>query len=216
MNLLIGIVTGVVTGVLASALFWLWQAKLMRPRMAICPTLAKYALSDRQTRYQFKILNVGRRPVADVRVWVRVLMPGLVKAGTPEVINILEFERPWIAKGGSHRRRINPSHMPDDTRRSYQKYFPTKINELLRAGQAIDLVDFLKIREGSTLRVEVAATDAFSGARAYVQQLFGLDDIKEGAFLKNSCSQSGRFDDAADLHEALDDENPEQLTSGRS
>jgi hypothetical protein len=131
MAVALAIITGVATGVLASALFWLWQAKLLRPRLIICPTLAKYALADGDTRYQFKVTNAGRRAVADIRIWVKVLMPDLVTAGSTEVIAILEVENPWMRAGGYYRRRIHPGQMPDTTRRSYGRYFPPDVRDAL-------------------------------------------------------------------------------------
>jgi hypothetical protein len=44
MNTLINIVVGIGTGVLSAITFWWWQAKLLRPRITLCPTIARYFL----------------------------------------------------------------------------------------------------------------------------------------------------------------------------
>jgi len=148
MAILIGIITGVLTGVISAALFWWWQAKLMRPKLRLCPTIARYRLArDEVDRYQIKVINGRRRLAVDLRVTVSIHLPDLVSPGSVETLSLHRFENPSLGK--NIRYRIQPGHMPQDTQRRYLKYLPPHLATPNKNGNVVDLGEFFKLYEGA-------------------------------------------------------------------
>src|SRR5215467_14380656 len=141
MTLAVGIITGVLTGVASAALFWWWQAKLMRPKLLLCRTIAYYRLAqDKADRYQIKIMNGRRRPAVDLRVTVSIHLPGLLRHGSVEILLINKFESPFLDKAITY--GIQPSHMPQDTQQCYLNYLPADLAGSIRSGEPVDLEEF--------------------------------------------------------------------------
>lgn len=195
MAILVGIITGVLTGVMSAALFWWWQAKLMRPKLRLCPTIARYKLArDKVDRYQIKVINGRRRPAVDLRVTVSIHLPGLVKAGSVETLSLHKFENPSLGK--NIRYRIQPGHMPQDTRRRYLNYLPQHIAVPIRNGNVVDLGEFFKLYKGAFLKVSATAIDSFSGASGFVQIKYYVESVRIGGFVGGrSCEHSGIFEE---------------------
>jgi hypothetical protein len=195
MTVVIGIVTGVLTGIAAALIFWWWQARLMRPKITLCPTLAKYVRPyDNNTRYQFKIINKSRRAAAYVRITISAVFPGLIYKNSRETIRIRDLDMHWF-QGHSHRLfRVQPSRMIVESRDSYLKYFPNHIAVAINNGDNVDLIDFLNVRPNSILQIDVSATDPTTGAISHVQCRYTTQEIKIGRFRRDSCEHTGIFE----------------------
>jgi hypothetical protein len=203
MAVVIGIVTGVLTGVGASAIFWWWQAQLMKPKIILCPTLAKYVRPfDNATRYQFKIINKRRRAAANIRITVSAVFPGLIYETSTETIRIQDFDLHWF-KGHAHRLfRVQPSRMKVESREAYLKYLPSHIAVAISNGDNVDLADFLNLRPNSRIQVDVSATDPIAGAISHVQCNYTAKEIRIGRFRKGiSCEHTGIFETGAPTEE---------------
>jgi hypothetical protein len=192
MSIFIGIVISVLTGIFSTVLFWWWQAKLLTPKVKICPTLGKYVLWNGKDQYQFKVTNTGRRPVAEITITVRAIMPNLLRPGGNEIITFCELRRPWLKRGRDVLFPIHPEQMSKDDKEKYSSHFPDPIADALlnETDDDVDLIEFLQISPGSAIQVYVVATDSFSIARAYFEQEFGLKDFKDSQFIINSCDHA--------------------------
>lgn len=145
MTVVIGIVTGVLTGVASAALFWWWQAKLMRPKLILCPTIARYRLpDDKVDRYQIKINNGRRRLAIDLKVTVSIHLPDLVRTGSTETVTLHKSENPSLNINVRH--RIQPGRMPQDTKDRYLSYLPPHLAKSIRHGETVDLGEFFTLR----------------------------------------------------------------------
>jgi hypothetical protein len=195
MSMVIGIIISVLTGVCASALFWWWQAKLLRPKITICPTLARYEEGNGDRRCQFRIVNSGRRPVAEIAIRVQAVMPGLVHSDKKEILDIREIERPWLGNGKVVTYTIRSSYLTQDSKRRYRQYFPPTIADALLADPEIevDMQDFLSSCKHSVIRIYVASSDTFSGARAFVTREFTSEDFRDGPFVQSGCDHMGHY-----------------------
>jgi hypothetical protein len=196
MSTIIGVVLGLATGVLASMLFWWWQAKLLQPKVAVCPTLTRYEVLDGRRVCEFKVVNTGRRPAADIFIAVRLIVPGLISPGMNQVFKLREEGFPWLDKGEDQYFSISPSQLSDSDKKRYGQFFPKKIAEALTAGSEAEIAmwELLDACKDATVNVYLAASDSFSGARAFGKRTFQLSDVRDGAFLENStCSHTGRY-----------------------
>jgi hypothetical protein len=198
MAVAIGIITGVLTGIISAVLFWWWQAKLMRPKLILCPTIARYRLpGEKVDRYQIKIINGRRRLAVDLKVTVAIHLPGLVRHGSVETLTLLKSENPSL--GINVRYRIQPGRMPQDTKDRYLSYFPAYLAKSISHGQTVDLDEFFKIYEGAFLRVSASATDSFSGANGFVRETYYADSMRAGRFAGGrSCEHSGLLEEPED------------------
>jgi hypothetical protein len=191
----IGIITGVLTGVVSATLFWWWQAKLMRPKLLLCLTIAHYKFArDKVDRYQIKIINGRRRLAVDLRVTVSMYVPGLVNPDSVETVLFHKFENPSLNK--NIRYRIQPGYMPQDVQRRYLNYLPAHLSAAIRSGKPVDLGEFFKLHEDAFLKVSASATDSFSGASGFVQGKYYADSVRMGKFAGGkSCEHSGVFEE---------------------
>jgi hypothetical protein len=192
----IGVALSLATGVLASMLFWWWQAKLLQPKVTICPTLAKYELPDGRRVCELKVVNNGRRPAADILLTVRLIVPGLASPGANQVFKLREESFPWLDRGEDHYFLISLNQLSETSKTDYGQLFPNKIADAFVLGTEADIPvwEVLELCIGATINVYLAANDAFSGARAFQKQTFQLSDLREGAFLEDStCSHTGRY-----------------------
>jgi hypothetical protein len=182
-SIIVGIVTGVLTGLASAILFWWWQALLMKPKLKVSPTVARYILAgDATHRYQFKVINTARRAATNVRITVSARLPGLVREGSTEIIRIQEFDTQWFNKRGASLYRIQPSRMPPEMSTAYLKYFPEPLALAISTGTAVDLIDFLSLRPNSKIRIDVSATDSIAGAAGHARCDYTIEEIKVGRF----------------------------------
>lgn len=202
MTVVIGIVTGVLTGVASAALFWWWQAKLMRPKLILCPTIARYRLpDDKVDRYQIKINNGRRRLAIDLKVTVSIHLPDLVRTGSTETVTLHKSENPSLNINVRH--RIQPGRMPQDTKDRYLSYLPPHLAKSIRHGETVDLGEFFTLYPGAFLVVSASAVDSFSGAGSFMQGKYYADSVKIGRFAGGrSCEHSGLLDEPENHDEA--------------
>lgn len=183
MNQFSNIAVAVITGVAAAALFWLVQAKSMRPRVRLCKTVAHFRRATGfKDIYQIKISNRRRRAAADVRVHVRFRMRGLVREGVTEKLDGKTYHVPWMASRSSLRFPVRPNQIGAEHLKPYAMCIPSQVLSAAYENRPIPLDIFLDIAEGSEVEVIVFATDVFSGAVSIHRKLYDVTAIKEGRF----------------------------------
>lgn len=182
---------GVATGVTSSLAAWWWLNRALRPRLMICPTVAEHVLAGTDwVRAQVKLRNVRRRRAVDVRVFVRLKLPDLIRRGSTEVITLLDKTVPTVEGRKSIRWTVRPEHCDDLNR--YYDYLPAEIVERHRAGDHVSLRKLMSVVEGATLGVYALSFDERSGGRGYAAASLALDDFRKGRFLYgDSCAHSG-------------------------
>lgn len=167
----------------SATLFWWWQALLMKPKIKVSPTIAKYILEgDTTHRYQFKVINTTRRAATNVKITISARFPGLVREGSTEIIRIQEFDAQWFNKRSASLYRIKPSSMSSEMSTAYLKYFPESLAQAISSGAAVDLIDFLSIRPNSKIRIHVSATDSIAGAANHARCDYTIEQIEVGRF----------------------------------
>lgn len=195
MSTLVGIVIGLITGVFASMLFWWWQAKILQPKVTICPTLARYKSREGKERCEVKLINSGRRSAADLLVKIHLIVPGLTGHGINQVFVLREERLPWLSPKEDWYYLIDPSQFSDRDRQDYEHFFFDSFGIPLRNLTDVSMRKFLERCEGAVIKVFVAANDSFSGAAAFSKQEFELGDISIGAFLEgDTCSHTGAYE----------------------
>ena len=197
-ELALGIATGVLAGLASSILFWWWQARILRPRITLCPELGRYRPNSTPAfNYQLKVVNSGRRAMVNLRAAVRILMPDLVRKGSVEVLQLETQERPWLDAKAQVRYNVRPNTIADDTRARYRQFFSAAINGAFEAGEDVDLLDFLAQSPRASISVIVSAEDSFSGARRFMKQTYGPANMGTGRHLPGtSCQCTGQLEDA--------------------
>lgn len=178
MTVALSITVGVATGITSSALFWLLQAKALRPKIRLEPVMSRHRLPhDTVDRCQVKYVNRRRRPAFDLRFTVRFRMPGLVREGSIEWLLCLSESIPWVAGRSYRRHTIRPNQMPEAMIARYGKYMPTWVTQTISTGGDIDLVTFLNLCPGSSIEVTVYASDSFSGATGVERKVYTVNEI---------------------------------------
>jgi hypothetical protein len=193
MNIVIAVFTGVMTGLASAALFWWWQARLTRPRVELCPILSHFRLrGDLVDRYQYKIINKGRRPVMDVRITVLAKMPGFITRDSTSLYILHTHDDPWVDTGDSRRFRINPGLLLGHNDNVSLRYFPDQMAESIRNAGEVDLLAFLGLCQESTLQIYVTAVDALTGAQKRAYCIYTPEAIQTGSFSSSAdCSLAG-------------------------
>jgi hypothetical protein len=196
MALAVGVLTGVLTGLISSATFWSWQARVTRPRVTLCPTIARYKPSQGTVaRCNFKIINQGRRPAMDVKITVIARLPGLVSKDSTQLIKLRDLEISWL--GGHQYRRftVNPGLMPHDTSTDMSiRNFPEWLRRAIAKRADVDLADLFETFPAAILLIDLSALDSLSGARMHARFQYSLEDVKAGKFEDGlSCTHSGIF-----------------------
>lgn len=94
---------GVATGLAASALFCWLQAKLLRPKIYICPELrlvkAKCEKSATNFTCEFKVVNRSHFAAADLSIKANLAVPGLPSDGSRYVFYMRDLALPWMEPG---------------------------------------------------------------------------------------------------------------------
>lgn len=167
----------------------------MKPKIELCSTLARYMRPyDRVARYQFKIVNRRRRAATDIKISVSALFPGLIHAGSIEIIRLREHNVHWLPKHGSLLFRIQPGRMAEETRGAYIKYFPEHLVMAISSGTEVDLIEFLSARPNSSIRIDVSSTDSIASGTSHVRCIYTMSQIETGRFQsKMSCGHTGIF-----------------------
>src|SRR5439155_3822357 len=112
----------------------------------------------------------------DNKVTVSGDVPGVVREGVREGLRIGEWERPMLHSGRWLRYTLHIERMPDRAREAYSQYFPKRIRNKIEQREYVDVEEFLRMREGSRLRIYVSGTDSLSGARLLILQEYEVGD----------------------------------------
>lgn len=189
----LGIVLGVATGVAASVIFWFLQFRVFRTKIRVSPTIARYSYQRGGTRCQVKIRNASRRDVIELSVTMRAVMPGLTRRGSPAVLTLGEWTRPLLRGEDEVQYLVRPESMSDDERSRHARFLPSSIVDAIAAREPVDLIDFLKLADGSYIEVFAFGTDALSGARGFAIAQYGINAVVPGEFLSGTFRQTGHF-----------------------
>ena len=173
------IIIGVATGLAASALFWWLQAKLLRPRIVICPSLrlveGEEGASRTRPTWEFTVINRGRFAAADISLKVNFSVPGLLSAGNVFNFYMRDLSVSWMEPGTDDQYVIGPKHLLQDDE---QKEYCTKLEKMLgRSLRQLDMLELLEACAGSYVTVFVASNHAFSGARSFTRGVFAEKDF---------------------------------------
>lgn len=205
MGVVENIAIAVITGVVASACFWYLQSIQFRPKVSICPTLAKYYTEDNKPVCEVKLFNKRQRAAADVAVTINLVVPGLVKPGQNSVLPLREEQLRWLSGKDDYYYSVSPSQLSAELRDRYRDCFPEELRTALDSGRADDL-SFWRVLElcmGASLKVYLAASDSFFGGRSFAAQVFELTDIRSGPFKDGTtCEHDGPSQQAVADHGA--------------
>jgi hypothetical protein len=186
LTVLISITVGVFTGVLSSFAVWWFLTKRIRPRIAICPSLALFQGASGRPNTQYRICNRGTRPAHDVSISTTARMPSLIRQGVTESVFVETRYMPILAPGGAPRWALRLSNS-DGLTGYYLRWLPSKLQAHYKETGRIPAFEFLRQVPGSSIRVAVFATDAYSKTREYFEQTFTADDIAQGRFVGRTC-----------------------------
>jgi hypothetical protein len=179
MSILLTIFTGVATGLAASALFWWLQAKLLRPKIVICPDLRLAEVEEKDSTAhfscEFKIINRSRFAAADISIKANLAVPGLLSGGSRYIFYMRDVTIAWMDPGADEEYFIGPVYLWQD---DDQKEYCTRLEGMLgkSLGQ-LDLRELMKSCPGSYVTVFVASNHAFSGARSFKHAKFTEKDF---------------------------------------
>ena len=102
-GIFVTVVTGVLTGIAASALFWWMQAKLLRPKLVICPNLrlvvGQNSNSETHLVCEFIVINHSRFAAADISIKANFSVPSLLSEGGVFDFYMRDLAVPWIEPG---------------------------------------------------------------------------------------------------------------------
>jgi hypothetical protein len=103
MSIFLTVFTGVATGLAASALLWWLQAKLLRPKIVICPDLrltgAEEEDSSTHLSCEFKIVNRRRFAAADISIKANLALSGLLGDGSRYIFYMRDLTLAWMEPG---------------------------------------------------------------------------------------------------------------------
>jgi hypothetical protein len=213
MGVVENIAIAVITGVVASACFWYLQSIQFRPKVLICPTLAKYYTEDNKPVCEVKLFNKRRRAAADVAVTINLVVPGLVKSGQNSVLPLREEQLRWLPGKDDYYYSVSPNYLTAELRDRYRESFPEEIKTALDSGA--DDLSFWRVLElckGASLKVYLAASDSFFGGRSFVAQVFQLSDIRNGPFKDGrTCEHDGPAQEPVADHSAKEPDRLPQI-----
>jgi hypothetical protein len=187
MAVAIGITISVLTGVASAVVFWWLQFRVFRPRLQVSSTIARYTTPS-GLRHQVKVRNDGRRDITDLTVVVRVVLDGLVRQGSSEVVTLGEWRRPLLRTRGEVQYGLRPEHIPESELRRFSSHLPPAMVAAARASEPIDLLEFLALGDSGVVEVYVFGTDSLSGARGYASAEVAPDKVVTGRFIVGSFS----------------------------
>ena len=174
MAIFLSVFIGVATGLAASALFWFLQAKLLRPKMTICPalTITKVAEKSSETHFscEFKIVNRSRFAAADITVKANLYMPGFFTDGSNYIFYMRDLTVAWMDPGADNDFFIGPDYL---LRSDDQREYCTKLED--RLGESLERLDMPRLMQscpGSYVTVFVTSNHAFSGGRSFIRAKF--------------------------------------------
>jgi hypothetical protein len=163
MNDLIAFLLGFVSNFITSALFLAFLRKI-KPQIFISDSIAKGKSSENKVEYMFKIINLTRRDVIDVKAELFLIKPFQVDGGY-----IREFCRLSL---------ITTSLMEIKGINNQQKSF-TDYDFCFKTRENLESL----WKKGQFLLFRVQVTDSVSGfKRVFSREFSSLGDIKEGEF----------------------------------
>jgi hypothetical protein len=178
-NVFVTVLIGVATGLAASALFWWLQAKLLRPKIIICPDLRLAEPEEKDSAAplscEFKIVNRSRFAAADISIKANLALAGLLGDGSRYIFYMRDLAVAWMEPGADDEYFIGPSYLSqvDD-----QKEYCKKLEDMLgRPLAGLDMRELMQSFPGSHVAVYVAANHAFSGARSFKRAKFTEKDF---------------------------------------
>jgi hypothetical protein len=182
-DITIGTVLGVVTGVLSSWLFWLYTARILRPRIEWSPRISKYDDPGlkQPVKYRVEIRNRGRRAATDFSATALFKAPGLGSFGNTKLVRLrtLDIPLPYLAPGRSRIITIKTDGLPATS----VSGLPERLRKLLNADPPTPLEELFRAVPGSELVLHLAAHDAVSGMhRHFVSKAYRQADITGDAF----------------------------------
>lgn len=195
-SLALGIPVGVFTSLLSWSLLWRW----LGPRGCFSPVVCESGGDESGAEYRVKFMNVGWRPMMDVKFAAIIFVPGDRDGrGSQPLIGIplleSDFHMIGASRGRFHRSRAGilgrPYRTlvlrPDFIAASKLARVPDEFRELLRSGAIGGLRGMLGSGEAASLHVTCTTSDGFTGARrAIISPPYGVDDVVVGAFRRGS------------------------------
>ncbi len=167
------------TGLAASALFWWLQAKLLRPKIVICPDLrlTKAEEKDSAARLscEFQITNQSRFAIADISIKANLSRPGLLGDGSSYIFYMRDLTVAWMEPRTHEEYFIGPKYLLQD---DDQKEYCTRLEGVL--GKSLGQLDMHELMEscpGSFVTVFVTSDHSPSGARSFKRAKFTEKDF---------------------------------------
>lgn len=119
-------------------------------------------------------------------------------SGTNQIFKLRDENVAWLDPGEDWYFSLRPRHLPDNARQQLESYLPAEKVTALKgeSDSEIDMWEILSACAGTVIKAYVAASDSFSGARAFSMRVFQHLDFRTGAFLEGiECSHTGRYKD---------------------
>ena len=188
-NIVLTVVIGVATGLAASALFWWLQAKLLRPKMIICPDLrlVRAVNSNSEIHFvcEFTLINRSRFAAADISIKANFTVPGLLSEHGVFDFYMRDLVVPWMEPGKGDHYIIGSEYLLHE---SDQKEYYTRLeNRLGKSLERLNMRELVEACAGSYVTVFVASNHTFSGARAFKRAIFTEKDF---ILASNSCERA--------------------------
>jgi hypothetical protein len=178
-SVLFTILISVATGLAASALFWWLQAKLLRPKVVICPDLrlikSAKGENSKHSVCEFYAINRGRFAAADISIKATFLVPDFLTHGKDFAFYMRDIVTAWLGPGMDNQYVIGPQHLLHDSeQKEYCARLERKIGKSLRQ---IDMRELMESCPGSYVTVFMASNHAFSGARSFNHVIYTEKDF---------------------------------------
>lgn len=181
---LISAIIGLLTGVVSSLTTWWLLTRFVRPKLEWRSTIAKYRYDDDapgQYRYSVALHNASRfRDAMDIRVVIRIRIPGLIRAGAAELFTIEEAATPRLRSKKTTLWRVRFDLIDDRTRRRYLNAFPDALRDKWESGEDIDLEEFMSAFPGTSIEVAGFCSDKYTWARSWCLESLKLRDVRIG------------------------------------
>lgn len=182
-DLIASSVVGVATGVISAFIVWWYLTRWLRPRCVLNERLGYYSLDEEPVARSQVGLRSGTRTIIDCNLTISLRIPGLVRAGSTELLRIYRTELPLMRAHTRRLWRVSIHEMPPET---YGRFYPwlEPWRDAIEEKRAIDVKEFLRSYPGSRVVVTFIAHDAFTGSTAAVRQSYGESDFEDGGIAK--------------------------------
>lgn len=156
--------SGVIAGVIASAMSFILLRRL-QPDLVISPVIAREAHEDGSAIYRVKVVNRGRRTVADVKCEMYLLRKRNVQGGQVNSRTRVPLRTSELNQLRGHRRKSKD------------------FDNVFRFGTDFDLRGKWKVNDGYHVVFRVFAQDAVSRVgKTFEQAYHSASDLKDGVF----------------------------------